>query len=231
MRITILKAIDRSRFIAMAGGSIVNAVAGPDLEQHPIPGDDAEAEASGGVFKIASSSAPAYLDEGAIAASRSGGMEGASVLESASAVKAGGEGASPEEAFEAMLDAASSINANAVLNARLECVIRKYPRTRVLFRYIGSPAIADGGKCHARPGIHLNVHAPSRTNSPNRAMARYLRVLLASGLFIALPIASRLCALHNMTRYSLPICLSLTLAALVLGFLVFPRGRRAFIIR
>lgn len=215
----------------MAGASIVNAVAGPDLEPLPLPGDEAEAQASDGVFKIASANAPAYLEEGAIAASRNGEIAGATVLESESAIKAGGEGASPKEAFEAMLDAAQSINANAVLDMRLECVVRKLPKAKALFRYTGRPAVADGGKCHARPGIHLNVHAPSRTNSPNRAMARYLRVLLASGLFIALPIASRLCALHNMTRYSLPICLSLTLAALVLGFLVFPRGRRAFIIR
>ena len=231
MRITILRAIDRSRFIAMAGGSIVNAIAGAGLELHPLPGDEAEAQASGGVFKIASAGAPAYLEEGAIATSRNSEIEGATLLESASAIKAGGEGASPGEAFEAMLDAARSINANAVLDARLECVIRKHPRTRVLFRYTGSPAIADGGKCHARPGIHLNVHAPSRTNSPNRAMARYLRVLLASGLFILLPIASRLCALHDMNQYSLPICLSLAIAAIVLGFLVFPRGRRSFILR
>ena len=215
----------------MSGGSIVNAIAGPDLEQHPIPGDEAEAQASGGVFKIASTSAPAYLDEGAIAASRSGEIEGAAVLESSTAIKAGGEGASPEEAFEAMLDAAQSINANAVLDVRLECVVKKFPKAKVLFRYTGRPAVADGGKCHARPGIHLNIHAPSRTNSPNRAMARYLRVLLASGLFIVLPIASRLCTLHGMAQYSLPICLSITLAALILGLLVFPRGRRAFLLR
>ena len=215
----------------MAGGSIVNAQAEPDLNRTPLPGDEAEAEASEGALKITSAGAPSYLDEGCIAASRSGGIEGAAVLESASAVRAGGEGAGPEEAFEAMLEAARSINANAVLDVRLECAIRRFPKSEVLFRYTGRPAVAEGGRCHARPGIHLNVHAPSRTNSPNRAMARYLRVLLASGLFIALPIASRICALHGMTEYSLPICLSLTLAALVLGFLVFPRGRRAFILR
>lgn len=215
----------------MAGDTIVNAMAGPDLKQFPLPGDEAEAEASGGVLKISSASAPTYFDEGAIAASRNGGIEGATVLESASAIQAGGEGASPQEAFEAMLEAASSINANAMLDVRFECVIRKFPKASVLFRYTGRPAIADGGRYHARPGIHLNVHAPSRTNSPNRAMARYLRVLLASGLFITLPIASRLCALHGMARYSLLICLSLTLAALAIGILVFPRGRRSFILR
>lgn len=231
MRITILKALDRSRFIAMSGDTIVNAEARPDLEPLPIPGDEAEAEESDGIFKITASLAPSYLNEGAIAASRNSEIGGATVLESASAFRAGGEGASPEEAFEAMLDAARPINANSVLDAHLECVIRKFPKASVLFRYTGRPAIADGGRCHARPGIHLNVHAPSRTNSPNRAMARYLRVLLASGLFIALPIASRLCALHGMVQFSLPICLSLTLAALVLGFLIFPRGRRSFILR
>jgi len=235
MKITVLKSIGQGRFLAAAGASIVTALAGSDPGDYPLPGDEAEAVESGGILKIMSTRAPSYMAggtfESGVAVSRTGEIPGAKVIESTSAIKAGGEGASPLEAFEAMAGAARSVNANAVLDARLECVIGKIPRKRVLYRYTGRPALADGGSCHARPGIGLNTRAPSRTNSPNRAMARYLRVLLASGLLILLPSAARLCALHGMERYVPWICLSLAVAVLALGILVFPRGMRSFILR
>jgi hypothetical protein len=229
MTITILKAIGSGRFLASDGKSVFAAESA--LAQPPVPGDEAEAEQTAGALKIVSSHAPSFFSEGPVATSRSDEVNGARLLESASSIKAGGEGASHAEAFAAMCEAARSVNANAVIDMRLECAVRRFPAANVLYRCVGRPAIVDGGKFRARPGIHINTRAPARTNSPNRAMARYIRVLLASGLFIALPIASRLCALHGLAGASQWICLAIVLAALACGIAVFPKSRRSFILR
>lgn len=97
------------------------------------------------------------------------------------------EGGFEREARSALIEKAIECKANALLDAKLEIVIRPGVKSH-LFRYTARPAIIDGPKYKQEPGIGLDIPVKTaRRNSPNEAMVRYCRVLLICALFIIIP--------------------------------------------
>ncbi len=97
------------------------------------------------------------------------------------------EGGHERECHAALLEKAIECKANALLDLKLEVVVRPGVKQH-LFRYTARPAIIDGPKYKQEPGIGLAIpEKVARRNSPNEAMVRYCRVLLICSLFIIIP--------------------------------------------
>lgn len=102
------------------------------------------------------------------------------------------EGGFERECRAALIEKALECKANALLDLKLECVIRPGVKT-VLFRYTARPAIVEGPEYHQTPGQGLAIPTKvARRNSPNEAQVRYIRVLLICFLFITIPSIMRL---------------------------------------
>lgn len=98
------------------------------------------------------------------------------------------EGGFEKECRSALIEKAIECKANALLDLKLECVVRPGVKT-VLYRYTARPAIITGPKYQPEPGVERLDIKDNRTrrNSPNEAQVRYIRVLILSFLFIAVP--------------------------------------------
>lgn len=98
------------------------------------------------------------------------------------------EGAFEKECRSALIEKAIECKANALLDLKLECVVRPGVKG-VLYRYTARPALISGPKYELEPGVE-RLAIPenlARRNSPNEAQVRYVRVLILSFLFIAIP--------------------------------------------
>lgn len=97
------------------------------------------------------------------------------------------EGGSERECRSALTECAIECHANALLNLKLETVSHMGVKN-VLYRYIARPSIITGPRYQAESGVTLDIPTKvARRNSPNEAMVRYIRVLILSFLFIAIP--------------------------------------------
>ena len=97
------------------------------------------------------------------------------------------EGGSERECRSALIEQALACKVNALLDLKLEVVTRPGVKT-ALFRYTARPALITGPKYHANREARLALPTNrARRNSPNEAMVRYIRVLLISFLFVAIP--------------------------------------------
>lgn len=97
------------------------------------------------------------------------------------------EGGSERECRSALTERAIECHANALLDLKLETVSRVGVKT-VLYRYIARPAVITGPRYQPESGVNLDIPTNvARRNSPNEAMVRYIRVLILSFLFIAIP--------------------------------------------
>ncbi len=229
MKVTILGSSNNHVYPAYDGKTVLMVKANATCEVKA--GDVAEISNENGVLVIKSVSGSDLINsDPALAVTENSDFENLSVLERASGIMAGGEGKTPQEAFEAMREATGLVNANAVLNLKFEYVKSRF-FNRTMFRCLGTPALLDNQYYRARPGIHIKTTLPSRTNFPNRAMARYIRVLLVSALLVALPAVLRACALRGDLNLGYTLCALLALLALACGILIFPRARRSFIMR
>lgn len=98
------------------------------------------------------------------------------------------EGSFEKECRSALIEKAIECKANALLDLQLECVVRPGVK-KVLYRYTARPAIITGPKYQPENGVErLDIKdTMTRRNSPNEAQVRYVRVLILSFLFIAIP--------------------------------------------
>lgn len=229
MKVTILGSLNDHGYLAYDGKSVLNVSSENDAAFKA--GDEAGVVRENGVLVIRSADGSNFTNsDPSLTVTEGSDFENLSVLERSSGIMAGGEGKTPHEAFEAMRGAAGMINANAVLNLKFEYVKSRFFK-RTLFRCLGTPALLDNQYYRARPGIHLKTTLPSRTNSPNRVMARYIRVLLASSLLVVLPVVLRTCASYGYLNIGYTLCALIALLTLARGILIFPRARRSFIMR
>lgn len=97
------------------------------------------------------------------------------------------EGGSERECRSALIEKAIECKVNALLDLKLEVVTRPGVKT-ALFRYTARPALVNGPKYQAQQNQRMAIPTDrARRNSPNEAMVRYIRVLLISFLFVAIP--------------------------------------------
>lgn len=98
------------------------------------------------------------------------------------------EGSFEKECRSALIEKAIECKANALLDLKLECVVRPGVKG-VLYRYTARPAIISGPKYKPEDGVERLAikDEMTRRNSPNEAQVRYVRVLILSFLFIAIP--------------------------------------------
>lgn len=142
------------------------------------------------------------------------------------------EGASERECRSALIEKAIECNVNGLLDMKLEVVTRPGVKT-ALFRYTARPAIIEGPKYHQQPGQGMTIPVKlARRNSPNEAMVRYIRVLLISFLFVAIPSIMSLAqgGVIPSKMMGQIITAGLLVASMVLFFLVFFRKRQSFIL-
>lgn len=98
------------------------------------------------------------------------------------------EGGFEKECRSALIEKAIECKANALLDLKLECVVRPGVKN-VLYRYTARPAIITGPKYQPENGVErLDIPTNiARRNSPNEAQVRYVRVLILSFLMIVVP--------------------------------------------
>ena len=137
-------------------------------------------------------------------------IEGHSILDHKNRTLIAAEGADAINAFKALIKRAKESNANALLNTKLKIEILNFSQ-KPLFRYTAEAAIIEGPQYHQKPGIKLDIKENiARRNSPNKAMIRYIRVLILCALLILIP-----CLLSLQQRDLLPYPLGSTLAIAV----------------
>lgn len=185
----------QSALIYEPNSASIYAVSFPHKEGELLNGFDCEFNvlSQPGIFRhgtaeIVSVSPVSLTANTLVGLSRTGSLEGHTVIKENHDFLIAGEGGSEQEARAAMTEKAIECKVNALLDIKLECVIRPGVKT-VLFRYTGRPAVVTGDKYNPEPGVVKPVIDESKTrrNSPNEAQVRYIRVLLISLLFIALP--------------------------------------------
>ena len=205
-----------------------------------LPGQNAEFTAvrqpglfRAGLAEITDVSDTRFEDSGLLV-SKHLKVEGYRVMASPDDPYLAGEGATLQQAFEALADEAKKYDVNALLDFKAEFNVSRFSGA-CLFKVRARAAVVVRNDEILKAPESRKLSLPqklARRNSPNGAQKRYIRVLSVCAVFILLPCIARLMQREIITFWQMNTLFALLLAAVILIFIgYFPRRKTGFLLR